>query len=236
MMGNKKHIKTWRGYNILDLCLISIGIISVTISGVLFQSKWYVIISSLLGVLCVFTQAKGKIATQFIGIVYFAFYIFVSYTQKYYGEAILYLTIMIPLYIYGIIHWLANRDKKDNVVIVRSNLPLKEWILAGIILIFVSVGVYFTLKSLNTNQLAISSLSFISMLPAVYLLTRRCKWNQVAFLFNDFVLITLWLCLILKGDYSFLPVSVCHIFQVTYDIYGLKEWIKLEKKQQAENI
>lgn len=228
-------MKTWKGYNILDLFLISLGIISVTIAGILFGSKWYVIVSSLLGVLCVFTQAKGKISTQFIGIIYFIFYIFVSYTQKYYGEALLYILIMIPLYIYGIIHWLSNRDKSDNVVLVRSNLPLKEWIIAGMSFIGVSIGVYLILKTLNTNQLVISTLSFISMLPAVYLLTRRCKWNQVAFLVNDFVLITLWLCLIIQGDYSFLPISVCHLFQVTYDIYGLIEWIKLERKQAEEN-
>lgn len=73
-----------------------------------------------------FTQAKGQIATQFIGAIYFCFYIFIAYTQKLYGEAILYLVIMLPMYIYGIIHWLKNRDKKENVVIVRSNLSKKS--------------------------------------------------------------------------------------------------------------
>lgn len=178
-------MKTWKGYNILDLILISLGVIVVTISGIIFDSKWYIILSTLLGLLCVFTQAKGKIATQFIGIVYFCFYIFISYTQKYYGEALLYLLIMLPMYIYGVIHWLSNRDKKENVVIVRSNLSLKEWCISGLCFVCIAVGVFFLLKALNTAQLVISSLSFLSMLPAVYLLMRRCKWNQVAFLIND---------------------------------------------------
>ena len=77
-------MKTWKGYNIVDLILIGLGVTVVTISGIVFNSKWYIIISTLLGLLCVFTQAKGKISTQFIGIIYFCFYIFISYSQKYY--------------------------------------------------------------------------------------------------------------------------------------------------------
>lgn len=229
-------MKTWKGYNILDLILILTGIIVVTITGILFGSPWYIIVSTLLGLLCVFTQAKGKISTQFIGIIYFCFYIFISYTQKYYGEAILYLSIMLPMYIYGVIHWLANRDKKENVVIVKSNLSKKEWLFSSIGFVLLSVGVFFLLKALKTSQLITSTLSFVSMLPAVYLLIRRCKWNQVAFLINDFIVPILWLVLVIQGDLSFLPMVIYHVFQITYDIYGLIEWIKLEKKQKAEGI
>ena len=139
------------------------------------------------------------------------------------------------MYIYGIIHWLSNRDKKDNVVIVRSNLSLKEWGVSGICFIVVAVGAYFVLKVLNTAQLIINCLSFLTILPAVYLLVRRCKWNQVAFLVNDFIVPLLWIFLVVEGDLSFLPMCIYHIFQITYDIYGLVEWIKLEKKQQNKN-
>ena len=229
-------MKNWRGYNIVDLILIMVGIITVTVSGILFGSKWYIFVSTILGLLCVFTQAKGKISTQFIGIIYFCFYIFISLTQKYYGEAILYTILMLPMYIYGAIHWLANRDRKDDVVIVRSNLSKNELLIASICFVLVSVGVFFLLKVLNTAQLIVSTLSFVSMLPAVYLLIRRCKWNQVAFLINDFIVPILWIFLVIKGDLSFLPMCIYHIFQITYDIYGLTEWIKLEKKQKSENV
>lgn len=227
-------MKTWKGYNILDLILILSGLVTVIVSGVLFGSPWYIILSTILGLLCVFTQAKGKIATQFIGIIYFSFYIFISYAQKYYGEALLYLIIMLPMYIYGVIHWLNNRNKKENIVIVRSNLSASEWLILSFCLIGISIGVYFILKALNTSQLITSTLSFVSMLPAVYLLIRRCKWNQVAFLVNDFIVPILWIFLVIQGDLSFLPMCIYHIFQITYDVYGLIQWIKLEKKQKEE--
>ena len=89
------------------------------------------------------------------------------------------------------------------------------------------------LRALRTSQLIINTLSFSTILPAVYLLMRRCKWNQVAFLVNDFIVPLLWIALVIQGDWSFLPMCIYHIFQITYDIYGLVVWIKLEKKTKA---
>ena len=231
-MEEKK--KSWKGYNILDLILILSGIVVVTITGILFKSKWYIIVSTLLALLCVFTQAKGKIATQFLGIIHFCFYIFIAYSQKYYGEALVYLVVLLPLYIYGVIHWLRNKDKQDNVVIVRSNLSKKEWSIFAISFVCVSVGIFFMLRALKTEQLIINTLSFATMIPAVYLLMRRCKWNQVAFLVNDFIVPCLWIALVVQGDLSFLPMCIYHVFQITYDIYGFVEWMRLEKRQKEE--
>lgn len=75
-----KKFNIW-GYNLIDLILLGLGIISTLTISIIFQTPWYVVISSLLGIFCVFTQAKGKVATQFIGVVYFIFYVFISYSQ-----------------------------------------------------------------------------------------------------------------------------------------------------------
>ena len=224
------------GYGLLDLFLIGTGIVTITILSIVFKSPWYVLVNALLALLCVFTQAKGKVSTQFIGAVYFCFYIFITYSQKLYGEAILYLTIMLPMYVYGIVHWLKNRNKKDNVVIVRSNLSKREWLFMSVALVVVSIGVYFLLKVLGTAELLISTLSFVSMLPAVYLLIRRCKWNQVVFLINDVIVPLLWLAMVLNGQTIFVTLVVYHFFQLTYDVYGFVNWIKLEKQQKLEQF
>ena len=225
-------MKTWKGYNLLDLLLILIGIITITITSIIFHSQWYIILNTILGLLCVFTQAKGKIITQVIGIVWFCVYACIAYSQRYYGEVIVYIGIMLPMYVYGVIHWLKNRDhKEENTVLVRNNLSKKEWIISSLCFLLVSVLIYFILKVLNTSQLLISTLSFSSMLPGVYLLIRRCKWNQVAFLINDFIVPLLWILLVIEGHTVFITMCVYHIFQITYDAYGLVEWRKLEKKQ-----
>lgn len=227
----KKKFK-FLGYGVLDWILLLSGLISGIVVGIIFHSPWFIIINTILATICVFTQAKGQVINQFIGIVYFVFYIFISYKQKLYGEAILYLVIMLPMYIYGAIHWITHRDKEENLVLVRNNLSKKEWGLMSLGFVIVSIGVFFLLKALNTSELVVSTLSFITMLPAVYLLIRRCKWNQVAFLVNDFIVPILWLLLIINGELILLPMIINFVFQIIYDTYGLIEWIKLEKKQK----
>lgn len=224
------------GYGLLDLFLIGSGLVTITTLSIVFKSPWYVLVNAILALMCVFTQAKGKVSTQFIGVIYFCFYIFITYSQKLYGEAILYLTIMLPMYVYGIVHWLKNRNKEENVVIVRSNLSSKEWCLMSVALLILSVGVYVLLKVLGTAELLISTLSFVSMLPAVYLLIRRCKWNQVVFLINDVIVPLLWLAMVLNGESIFITLVVYHFFQLTYDVYGFVNWIKLEKRQKSDIV
>ena len=228
-------MKTWKGYTLIDLALITSGMFIVTLSGIVFNSSWYIIINTLFGLLYVFAQAKGKISTQFLGIIHFSFYIFIAYTQKFYGEALLYLVIMLPMHIYGAIHWLMYKDKKNNVVLVRNSLSKTELVLSGIVLISLSVLIYFFLRMLDTKLLLINSLSFITMLPGLYLLIRRCRWNHVAFIINDFIVPILWILLVIEGDYSFIPMCIYHVFQLLYDLYGIIEWTKLsrEQKQQA---
>ena len=87
-------MKNWKGYTVLDLVLISIGVITMSVTSIIFNSQWYIILNTLLGLMCVLSQAKGKVITQFIGVVWFCFYAAISYSQKYYGESILYLTII----------------------------------------------------------------------------------------------------------------------------------------------
>lgn len=224
------------GYNLLDFILVLTGLASVITTSIIFNSSWLIIVNTILGIFCVFTQAKGKIATQFIGILWLVFYIYLSYQNQYFGEVILCMFIMVPLYIYGIFHWLAHRDKKENVVIIRNNLSKKEIIFISVAWIFVFVGIYFLLDALKTAEVFVSTIVFSTSLMSVYLLVRRVKWNQVSFLVNDFITPILWLILVLNGNMLFIPLIVYHVFQAIYDAYGLSVWTKLEKKQKAKGI
>lgn len=152
-------LKTWKGYNIIDLLLLGGGIIIIITTSIVFRSNWLTIVNSLLGICCVFMQAKGKIATQFIGVIWFVFYCFLSYQQEYYGETMLYATITIPLYIYGIIHWFAHRDKKDNVVIVENKINTKEPSIFLSVWACISVVVFFLLRIFANAKKQVESIA-----------------------------------------------------------------------------
>ena len=221
------------GYNLFDLILLGTGLVSLTVVSMVFSSPWYIYVNTILALLCVFTQAKGQVITQFLGIACFIFYIYISFTQKLYGEVILYTFIMMPIYLYGAVHWFKNRNNKDkSIVNVRKTLPKLEIILMLIAVVIIFFGVYYLLKALNTAQLTLSTIAFVSTVPAVYLLARRCIWNQVVFLLNDIFVPIMWLNFAIQGDLTLIVMVIYHIFQIVYDIYGLVVWLKLEKQQK----
>ena len=225
------------GYNLFDLILLGAGLVTLTVLTIIFSSPWYIYINTILALLCVFTQAKGQVITQFLGIACFTFYIYISFMQKLYGEVILYVFIMMPIYIYGALHWLKNRNNKDkSIVNVRKSLPKTEIIIMLIAVVFVFFGVYYLLKALNTAQLLLSTIAFVSTVPAVYLLARRCIWNQVVFLLNDIFVPIIWLNFALQGNLTLIVMVVYHIFQVIYDLYGIYVWLKLEKQQKNDRV
>ena len=105
-----------------------------------------------------------------------------------------------------------------------------------IAVVFVFFGVYYLLKALNTAQLLLSTIVFVSTVPAVYLLARRCIWNQVVFLLNDVFVPIIWLNFALQGNLTLIVMVVYHIFQIIYDLYGIYVWLKLEKQQKNDRV
>ena len=128
-----------------------------------------------------------------------------------------------------------HRDKKNETVIINNKLSKKEWLFLCFLMIFALFFAYFLLKWLKTDNLIISVLAFVSMLPAIYLLEKRNKWNQLLFLINDLFVPVLWFCISIKKDSSMICLVVCFFFQLIYDFYGIFEWIKIEKRQKENN-
>ena len=130
--------------------------------------------------------AKGKSLGQVFGLLIVILYSIVSFKNKFYGEVIIYLLIMLPMYIIGIISWIKHQNKETNSVEVNK-IAKKEWVIVAFISIVCFIGIYLTLKSFNTNQLFISSLSVLDSLFAIYLQIRRSKYSFYFYVVNDLI-------------------------------------------------
>ena len=229
-------MKTWHGYSLLDFILISVGFLAIVFTSIFLDVSWYLIINALLAIFCVFTQAKGKVITQFLGLIWSAFYIYIAYKFHYYGEVILTIVAVIPMYIYGIIHWLKNKKGDSDEVVIRQQFSKKEWLALIIGLAVGFVVIYFLLKALNTAQLLISTASFILLLLAMYMLIRRHKWNLVPFLLQDIINPLFWIPVIVAGQTGYVIMLIHLLFQIIYDIYGTIEWNKKAKAQKEKQV
>ena len=195
----KKLFYDWTKF---EITLLVISLISVGITGIICNSSLLTIICSIAGILCALTQAKGKVISQFIGLLIVVLYSILSFQNKFYGEVIIYVFIMFPLFISGIISWIKNLNKETNTV-TENKLHKKEWIVLTIISIVLFVLLYYLLKYFNTSRLLVSTLSLVTSLFATYLVARRSKYGFLFYIGNDIILFILWGGQVVKGNYLY---------------------------------
>lgn len=228
----KNYFSDW---NLFEKLFLFCGILVGILSSIIFHGT---IIDSLYTITYLTTailMSKGKVECYFIGFISVFFYGIVAYNQGYYGELLITIFLTFPIMIIGIISWLRNQDKEEDVVII-SSLPKKE-----IVLVFSSQLVlfwiyFFILKLFNTDLLVISSLSVVTSVLASYFEARRSELSLMCYIANDFVIITLWLIPIISGQIELVSVLVGPVLLLVNDIYGTYNWNKLKEKQKSKNF
>lgn len=228
MRNRKKIFKDWTGF---EKILLIGSIIIVSSTGIIFKSEWLTTICSIVGIITALLLAKGKSLGQVFGLLIVILYSIVSFKNKFYGEVIIYLLIMLPMYIMGIISWVKHQNKETNSVEVNK-IAKKEWIIVALVSILCFIGIYLILKSFNTKQLFISSLSVLDSLFAIYLQIRRSKYSFYFYVISDLVLILLWGIPCVAGSVVLIPMLMNPIINLINDIYGIINWRKLEKTQK----
>lgn len=216
----KKYFKSW---NKFEITLFTLSIILILGLGFYLHCELLSIIVAFLGFFSALNQAKGFVLGQVTGVVMAILYSLMSYNNRYYGEVIIYLIVILPLYISGIYTWLKNKDKKSSKV-KQNTIKKKEWTILAIVNIVAFIGLYFLLKHFNTSNLLISTLSMNINLTATYLLVRRCKYTFVFYLVNSVILLILWGVPVLNGNILLLPMVFDGVLLFINNIYGLYSW------------
>ena len=226
----KKLFKDW---SVFEIILLITSPLIVLLVGIIFKNNLLTIITSRVGSICALLLAKGLASGQFFGIAIVILYSIVSYKNGFYGEMLIYLIIMLPMYIWGLIEWLKHKNRETKSVEVNS-IKWKEWLIVALCSILVFIGVYFLLKALNTNELIVSTLSVVDNIFAVYLLARRSKYGFVSYIINDLILIVLWGIPIIQGNLLLLAMLINPIVNLINDTYGVINWTKMQRKQKTE--
>ena len=219
-----------KGWNKLEKILLFGSVILVSLVAFIFKSDLLTTICSIVGIITALLLAKGKNSGQIFGILITILYSIVSFNNKFYGEVIIYVFLMLPMYIIGIISWIKHQNKKTNTVDVNK-INKNEWLSVSIVSIVVFIVIYFLLKSFNTNELIVSTMSVVASLFAIYLQIRRSRFSFYFYVINDLILMLLWGIPVLSGKIELLPMLFNPLINLINDLYGISNWRKLERLQ-----
>ena len=219
-------MKTDNKWTKKEIALLVSSIFTSIIVGYLCHNDLITIICSVVGISCVLMQAKGLVLSQFFGLIYVVLYSLISYKTKYFGEAIVSIFIIMPLFIYGIISWKNNVDQKISRVKPKY-ITKTEWIVLISFLILFYILFYYILKAFNTSQLTISTLSIIANILSTYLITRRSKFAFIVYMAEDLFQLSLWSVAVLS-DITLIVILINPIVYFINDVYAWKSWKKYE--------
>ena len=221
----KKILNDWTP---LEFVLLTMGVVLSALIAFIFKSSWISLVCSIVSVITVILQAKGKVVANLFGVLVVFLYGYVSIQSKLYGEAILYVFAMLPLFISSFISWLKNSRK--NQTVIAYDISGFEWAIASALQPVLFVALYYFLGSLNTALLIFSTLSFTTQIFALYLGVRRCKYSFLWYFVNDVILIVLWTTISMQGNLDALPIIISSAMNCIYDAYGIINWNKMNEK------
>ena len=224
-----KYFKDWTKFEIVFLV---IGTLLAFVLTPIFKGTIIDLLYTLLYFWTALLLAKGKYSCYIIGIISTFFYSYVSYTNNYYGEIIISMFCTLPLMIVGLINWLKHQDDTNTVIIKEITKKELSIVLFSQVIMF--GGYYYLLKSFNTSNLIVSTLSIVASLIATYLTARRSEYGFGGFIINDLILITLWGIPVVTGNLSLIPVLLCPMLLLINDIYGVYNWKRLKEKQEEK--
>lgn len=217
-----------------DICLWAVSVIAIILAFSLSPRRDYMTLaSSITGVSALMFVAKGNVLGQFITVIFAVFYGVVSYFYKYYGEMITYLGMSAPASILAIISWLRH-PYKDSAQVAVGTLNAKKITILCVFSAAVTVAFYFILDALDTTNLIISTISVTTSMLAASLTFLRSPLYGIAYSCNDVVLIIMWVLATVK-DISYLPMVMCFVLFLVYDMYGFFYWSVMKKRQKNKD-
>lgn len=223
-----KWLKEWTKF---EKILLFGSMLTIVIVGIIFKSDLLTLSCSLIWALTALLIAKGNNLCRLFGILADTLYSILSFNNQFYGEVLVHV-IFLVMDIIWVISWIHHKNIETNFVKI-NNIKRKEWTIAAFVFLFLLVWMYYLLRFFNTNELIISTISVVLTLYALYFLVRRSKYSLVFYLFCDITLILLWGIYVFHGNIELVPIFLNSIILFINDSYGVYNWRKVEKLQEA---
>ena len=221
----------WIGYNLFEkLFLIGMLLLQIIVY-IIVPDSVIGIISGISGIFSVVLCAKGKISFYFIGFVQTISYIYLAFTNAFYGEVIENIFYLVTM-VWGIFLWKKNMQKNDDGtsdVLARKFTPT-QWVISVIGTAVLTFIVGFLLDKIGNNQAYLDAATNVMAIVAQFLMIWRFREQWLWWIVINVICTVMWFN---AGNWSMVAMYVAWIINAAYGWYN---WSKLNKSQTEEKV
>jgi len=218
----------WKAFELIWLSVFTIIIFGLSIY---WKDSIIGLIASLTGIWNVVLVAKGKISNYYFGIVAVTTYAYTAYNQQYYGEVMLNMLYFFPMQFIGLYLWKkkGNSSQQSEIKVrYMTNKQRTIWFfVTGLAIILYG----FILQKLGGNLPFIDSSSTVMSIIAMILMVFIFVEQWILWILVDIVSIIMWVSVLVKGGND-IAILIMWIAFLVNAIYGLYNWIKIEKQNR----
>ncbi len=225
-----KPLSLFKNFTKFEWFLWVFSLTLVTVAFLLPENKDYLnLASSIIGVTALVFMAKGHYLGLILCIIFSILYAIVSLIFGYYGEAITYGLMTLPMTVIELIAWLKHPYKETEEVEI-SSLNAKKVVVCLVLTAIVTVAFYFVLSAFATKNLIVSTISVATSFIACAFSFLRSPFYAFCYALNDIVLIILWISASFSS-LAYLSVVTCFSVFLLNDGYAFFNWMRMKNKQ-----
>jgi nicotinamide mononucleotide transporter PnuC len=219
--------KGWNKWNYIFYIFSCVTLIAVTI---IFRSSVLTLLASLIGLTSGMMNLKANKLCFITYIVQAALYSYVSFTNKFYGEAILAGLYLFPMYIYSAFKWIRKKtDDKDDSDPKVYKLEAKYYIWIAAAGVVITGGYGYLLSVLNSSAPYLNSLGTFMCIAAAFLTAKRVKEQWYFWMGYSISLIIIWAGT-LGTNMDQIALLIQIVLYMGINLGGLLRWNKLYKE------
>ncbi len=217
----------WVGYSVFEkVFLVSMLALQIAVF-IISPDTPVAIISGISGVISVVLCAKGKISFYYIGFVQTISYLYLSWTNKLYGEVIENIFYLVTM-IWGIFLWKKNMQKNEDGTsdVKAKKFTIVQWLLSVILTIVATYFVGLWLESIGSNEAYLDAATNVMSIFAQLLMIWRFREQWIWWIVIDIICVVMWARI---GNWSMVAMYISWIINAAY---GWFNWSKLNKVQR----
>lgn len=205
-----------------------IVIFVIFIISIITKDSKAALISAVCGITYTLFAGKGKVYCYYIGLTGTLFYCYISYKNGFYGNMALYGLYFLPMQIIGIFKWKKNINTQKNEI-YKTKLSQKERIIYTLITLFMTVFIYFIIKTNGgKSPLADSVITSFSILGQ-FLTVKRCIEQWYVWFIVNLTAVIMWASACINGA-GYIATLIMWCVYLILAVYFLKKWDKEIKK------
>lgn len=223
----KLELQGWEKPEIIGLIIV---LILIFLNAFILNDSPIAIIYSICGILATILAGKGKISCYLFGGLGSCFYIYLSFKNAVWGNALLNLCYYLPMDIIGVTKWIKHLDKHTNEII-RTKLNKKEAIISYAIILIIILFAICILYYVKDSHPIIDGITTILSIFGMYLTVKRCIEQWFVWMVVNGLSTIMWTKIILNGEKAYAAVLTWFVYFLL-SIYFYKKWRKIEQSYQ----